>query len=126
MPLDTDLFGLRAFWKALYFAVLGSCTLPICTTILRLLNNLLIFRGAQNDRYVTGKLHFSTVFGHRVSALGYLWVAALYLLLALVLGDWFCLGGAAGCVLTARHSFRISIRVGTASPDRSIPFAFFF
>ncbi len=27
------------FWKALYFAVLGSCTLPLCTTILRLLNS---------------------------------------------------------------------------------------
>jgi hypothetical protein len=50
-------------------------------------------------------LHFSAVFGHRVAALGYLWAAALYLLLALVLGDWFCLGGAAGCVLTARHSY---------------------
>ncbi len=89
------------FWKALYFAVLGSCTLPLCTTNLRYLNNYFIFRGARDQRLITGKVSFSELFARRVSSMGLFAFAGLYLLLALVLGDWFCLGGALGCLLAA-------------------------
>ena len=91
------------YWKALYFAVLGSCTLPLCTTNLRYLNNYFIFRGVRDGNSVVGKISFSESFVHKSSAMGLLAFAGLYLLLALVLGDWFCMGGAAGCLLAAHR-----------------------
>jgi hypothetical protein len=89
------------FWKSLYFAVLGSCTLPLCTTNLRYLNNYFIFRGTRDERLITGKVSFSEIFARQASSMGLFSFAGLYLMLALVLGDWFCLGGTLGCLLAA-------------------------
>ncbi len=89
------------FWEAFYFAVLGSCTLPLCTTSLRYLNNYFIFRAVRGGRFIVGKIHFSEIFVRKASAMGLLAFAGVYLLIALVLGDWFCLGGTLGCLLAA-------------------------
>jgi hypothetical protein len=88
------------FGRALYLAVLGSCTLPRCTTNLRFLNNYFIFQGVM-DGSITGKVVFSDVFVRRASSMGLLAFAGLYFLLGLIIGDWFCLGGALGSLLAA-------------------------
>ena len=97
------------FGNPLYLAVLGSCTLPRATAILRFLNNYFIFRGVL-DGSVTGKVVFSEAFVHRASALGLLAFAGLYLMLALILGNWFCLGGTLGSLIAAhRESARAQL-----------------
>jgi hypothetical protein len=88
------------FGSVLYLAVLGSCALPRCTTNLRLLNNYYIFRGVI-DGSITGKVLFPEAFVRRASAAGFAAFAAFYLLLGLIIGDWFCLGGALGSLVAA-------------------------
>lgn len=92
------------FRAALYLALLGSCTLPLCTTVLRHFNNYLVFRGAL-DGMVLGKVTFSEKFARRASAQGLLCFVGFYLMLAAILGDWFCLGGALGCLLSSLREF---------------------
>jgi hypothetical protein len=94
-----------AFGKSLYLALLGSCVLPQCTACLRYLNNYSIFRGALDGRSITGKIAFAETFVRRSSALGLLAFAGLYLLLGLVIQDWFCLGGTMGCLLAAHREY---------------------
>jgi len=91
-----------------YFFVLGFVLLLELTIIQRHLRNLFLFLTAFGPAGIRGRVEYPRRIILQVSTFDLLEFAELYVLLFLFTWNWFVLGGAAGCVMSAVKQYRQS------------------
>ena len=92
----------------LYRGVLGGMVLMEATVHIRHLRNWFMFR--HGTSVLHGRLMYPRIFMLRMSAVELLLFAGLYLVLFLVTGSSFVLGGAVGCGFLSINHYRLAQR----------------
>lgn len=86
----------------------GSLFLLEAAVHLRHYRNIFLFRQARDSDAIKGTLEYSRRLSLRQSATELFAYAVFFLLLAVGTGSWFFLGGAFGCLATARKHWALS------------------
>ena len=92
----------------LYLLTLGGLILREAAVHLRHARNIATFHLSRSANAVEGKITYSQPFSLRLSAVELLSFAVFCLLLALVVGSWFVLGGALSCSVLAVQHLRLA------------------
>ena len=91
-----------------YQFVAGALILASCAVNIRHAQNLVFFGIIPVPERPIGRISYPLSFSYRGSAIGFLAFGLFYLLLSLILGSWFVLGGALACSVTAISHWRFS------------------
>ena len=103
------------FFPELYLLTLGGLMLREAAVHLRHVRNIATFRLSRSPGAVEGRVVYSRPFSLRLSAVELLTFAMFCLLLSLVVGSWFVLGGALACGVLAVQHWRLAIKVSAQS-----------
>ncbi len=96
--------GLAEDWPWLFVFACGGLILLEIAMHSRHVRNIVTFRQLKSGQGVSGKIEYARWVTYRGSAIEMFTFAAIFLALALLLGSWFCLGGAVSCTgLAVRH-----------------------
>jgi len=106
-------------WEPVYEVVLGGAVLIECAIHMRHFRNLYLFRIIRAGNCVSGRIAYTRTLLLRASAVELLSFAGFYLLLSVLLGSWFLLGGALACLATARNHRALARRQALQKGDTS-------
>jgi hypothetical protein len=87
----------------LFYFLIGGLVLLEAAVSMRYLRNVVIFRYAREGEGIRGKIEYSRRLVHTLSFLELYGFAALYVLMFMVSGGWFFLGGALACFVSGRR-----------------------
>ena len=87
----------------LFMAIVGGLVLVDAAESLEHLRNIALFNQALGGASVAGKIELGRRATLTMRYVEWYSLAAIYLLIALVAGSWFCAGGALGCVVAAQR-----------------------
>jgi hypothetical protein len=87
----------------LFLAIVGGLVLVEAADSLEHLRNIALFQQAVSGASLAGKIEYDRRTTLTVRYVELYSLAALYFLIALVAGSWFCAGGALGCVVAAQR-----------------------
>jgi hypothetical protein len=90
--------------------IAGAMILTSCAVNIRHAQNLVFFGIIPIPERPIGRISYPRSFSYRGSAVGFLAFGLFCLLLSLILGSWFMLGGAFACSVTAISHWRLSNR----------------
>jgi hypothetical protein len=103
IPLVGQVAAQRFSRPELFMAIVGGLVLVDAAESLEHLRTITLFRQVLGGVSVGGKLELSRRATLTVRYVEWYSLAALFLLIALVAGSWFCVGGALGCVVAAQR-----------------------
>jgi hypothetical protein len=103
----------------LYLLALGGLVLRESVVHLRHVRNIATFHLSSSPGAVEGSIVYSRPFSLRLSAVELSAFAVFCLLLSLVVGSWFVLGGALACGVLALQHWRLAIK--SSAQPRVIP-----
>jgi hypothetical protein len=101
----------------LYRFVFGAMILSQAAIHIRHIRNLLLFRAIVSSCAVRGRIEYSRPLILRMSSVELLSFAGLFLLLFVLTQEWFILGGAVSCLVTALKHFRLARKAVSAAPS---------
>jgi hypothetical protein len=94
------------FWghEGIYSFVLGGLLLTIVAVDIRHIQNIFLYSNTGTPNGIRGRLEYPGWIGYRLSGLEMFAFAVLFLIVALILPNWFLAGGSFGCALIGiRH-----------------------
>ena len=103
LPLVGQVTVQRLGQPALFQTIVGGLVLAEVAASLEHLRHITLFRQVLSGLSVGGQLELSRRATLTVRYVEWYSLAALFLLIALVAGSWFCAGGALGCVVSAQR-----------------------
>ena len=103
IPLVGQLATQRFARPELFMAIVGGLVLVEAAESLEHLRNIALFRQALGGVSVGGKIELARRAILTMRYVEWYSLAAIFFLIALLAGSWFCVGGALGCVVAAQR-----------------------
>jgi hypothetical protein len=103
LPLVGQLALTRFSRPEFFLAIVGGLVLVEAAESLEHVRNVALFRQALSGASVGGKIEYTRRALLSARYVDLYSLAALFALIALVAGSWFCAGGALGCVVAAQR-----------------------
>jgi hypothetical protein len=103
IPLVGQVATQRFSQPQLFLAIVGGLVLVDAAESLEHLRNIALFRAVLDGDSVTGKIELARRATLTMRYVEWYSLTAIFLLIAVVAGSWFCAGGALGCVVAAQR-----------------------
>jgi hypothetical protein len=103
IPLAGQVALQRFSQPELFLAIVGGLVLVDLAESLEHLRNIALFRAVLDGDSVGGKIELARRATLTVRYVEWYSLTAIYALIAVVAGSWFCAGGALGCVVAAQR-----------------------
>lgn len=106
---------------AIYSCLIGALVLREAVVHMRHARNIVYFKQVQSGNGIKGKIEYSRRFILKASAVDLFGFAVLFLILALISGSWFCLGGAVACGVTGLQHRALAKKATSSTQRTSVP-----